>query len=343
MKLFSAALFICIFSTSGVAYSQKNGDRIKFFADTSVISATLNVNFTRLLRNKSKEGSLFPATFSCMLGDSLAVNDSIAVEVRGHFRRDYCYLPPLKLIFNANPSAVMSPLKSLKLVSACRSSEMYEQFLLKEFVIYKIYNLITDKSFRARLLQLKYQDSSGNKKTITEHAFLLEDVKDVAKRNGCKEWTKSKLPTESTDRRQMTIVSIFEYMIGNTDWAVPANHNIRLIKSKDDSLARPYVVPYDFDFSGLVSTNYSAPNEQLNIETVQQRLYRGFPRTIEEINEVLDIFKKQQQNIYATINNFSLLLPHSKREMTDYLDGFFATINDPREVKDVFITNARTE
>ncbi len=343
MKPFFAIFFMYAVSVAQVANAQPLVDKVKFFSDTSVIHATLNTNFGKLLRQKYKEGTIFPASFTCKLGDSMAIHDQMAVEVRGHFRRDYCYLPPLKLLFNAVPGATLNPLKGLKLVSACRPVGMYEQYLLKEYLIYKIYNLITDKSFRVRLLDLSYQDSSGSKKTITEHAFLLEDAKEVAKRNDCKEWKKARLPTESTDRRQMTIVAIFEYMIGNTDWSVSNEHNIKLIVSKKDTLSNPYVVPYDFDFSGLVSTNYSAPNEQLNIETVQQRLYRGFPRNIGEINEVLDIFRQKKDAIYSTITNFNLLAQYSKKQMTDYLDGFFDFINDPSQVKDVFITNARTE
>jgi hypothetical protein len=220
-----------------------------------------------------------------------------------------------------------------------------DQNLLKEYLIYKIYNLITDKSFRVRLLDLSYRDSSGLKKTVTQHAFLLEDVKELAKRNNCTDWTdldSKKFNSETTDRRQMTIVAIFEYMIGNTDWSVPANHNVKIIHSKNDSLSRPYVVPYDFDFSGFVNTNYSFPDERLGIETVRERLYRGFPRTMEELNIAIDIFNKQKTNIYALIDNFNLLTQFTKKDVKLYLDDFYKTINDPAVVKDVFITNART-
>ncbi len=164
--------------------------------------------------------------------------------------------------------------------------------------------MITDRSFRVRILNLNYQDSSGKKKTITQHAFLLEDFKQVAKRNNSENWTGKKIATEASDRRQTTIVSVFEYMIGNTDWAIPVSHNIKLLHSKSDSLSRPYAVPYDFDYSGFVNTNYAAPDERLGIANVRERLYRGFPRSMEELNDVLAIFNKQKANIYAAINNF---------------------------------------
>ena len=91
----------------------------------------------------------------------------------------------------------------------------------------------------------------------------------------------------------------------------------------------------------MVNAPYAIPDEQLNIRNVQQRVYRGYPRTIEEINKVLDVFKKQKDNIYRLINQFDLLNKTSKKEMIYYLDDFYATINKPGEVITVFINDAR--
>ena len=165
----------------------------------------------------------------------------------------------------------------------------------------------------------------------------------MAKRNGCVNVVDQKYPTEKTDRRQMTMVAVFAYMIGNTDWAVPVNHNIMLLRPKNDSTARPFPVAYDFDFSGFVNTYYSFPDERLGIETVRQRLYRGFPRTMEELDDVFTVFKARKAEIYALINDFHLCTPHSKKEITNYLDEFYHTINDPGDVKRVFISGARTQ
>ena len=134
----------------------------------------------------------------------------------------------------------------------------YEQFLLKEYIIYKIYNLLTPMSYRVRLIKMNYEDVNGKKKAMSQYAFFIEDIKAMAKRNKCKEYTKGKVTTEGTNRAQMTLVSVFEYMIGNTDWAVPVNHNIRLIYPKADSTAAPYAIAYDFDFSGLVNADYAS-------------------------------------------------------------------------------------
>src|ERR1700712_2885939 len=112
-------------------------DKVKFFEDTAVVKATLSLNFRKLFARRAKEGLIFPALFTCRLSDDFGVSDNMSVEVRGHFRREECYLPPLKLIFKNNPAAGFFRLKALKLVSTCRISMQDEQNLIKEYIIYK--------------------------------------------------------------------------------------------------------------------------------------------------------------------------------------------------------------
>src|ERR1051326_3133256 len=300
-SLFSALLFFSLLKCQ-VIYSQdaiitKSIDKSQFFKDTAILNATITTDLGRILRQKQKEGAQFPANFSITLPDGFSVHDSILLEVRGHFRKDYCYLPPLKIIFKKSKSSVMKPLGSLKLVSQCALSSTDQQCLLKEFLIYKIYNLLTDMSFRVRLLNLNMDDSTNKKKSVTEYAFLMEDIKDLADRNDCSDMKNVKLSTAATDPKKMALVAIFEYMIGNTDWGVSVNHNTKLIMPKIDSSHRPYVIPYDFDYSGFVNTDYAIPDEKLPIQTVRERLYRGFPRTMEELNDVLAIFKNRKNAI----------------------------------------------
>jgi len=336
--------FVAIISSLTVQnlQAQNRVDKVKFFEDTSVIHAMITTDIRKIFRKKEKEGLEFPANFSITLPDGDTIREPIILSARGHFRREKCFMPPLTLDFKDNKASVLKPLGSLKLVSQCYTSDIGEKYLLSEFLVYKMYNLLTDMSFRVRLLNLKIIDSSGNKKPITEYAFLMEDIKNLSKRNNCT-YLKTKVDPRMTNDYQMTMTAIFEYMIGNTDFGVIANHNTRLLHSNIDSFDRPFVVPYDFDFSGFVNTNYSNPDPRLDITSVRTRLYRGFREPPEVVNEVLAVFKKQKDSIYALINNFNLLSLKSKNELTSYLDDFFKLINNPGKVKYTFIENVRTQ
>jgi hypothetical protein len=177
-------------------------------------------------------------------------------------------MPPIMLNFRLGNSPRLRSLKKLKLVCGCETSNDDEQLIIKEYLAYKMYNLLTEKSFRVRLVKIKYEDTRGKIKPYTQFGFLLEDVDELAARNKCVEVEGGQWLTESTDRDQMTLVAIFEYMIGNTDWSVPHYHNVKLMRLVSSPIAPPYVVPYDFN-SALRSSSGNTRNRIRQGKTLQ--------------------------------------------------------------------------
>jgi hypothetical protein len=243
-----------------------------------------------------------------------------------------------------SPTAVtLKKLGRLKLVWPCGNTDYDEQLILKEYLVYKIYNLLTEKSFRVRLIKISYHDIKEKIKPRNQFAFFIEDVDDMAKRNNCVEVQPPRPHTEATNRQQTTMVALFQYMIGNTDWAVPLYRNIKLIRSKKDSLSLPFAVPYDFDYCGLVNARYAIPTPELPITSVRERLYRGFPRRMEELQAILQIFRLQRLAIDSLIMNFEPLEMNHKKEMTKYLHEFFRATEKERDINDIFIKQARRQ
>ena len=300
----------------------------------------LATDLKKLVSEKKVE-TYQPATVTCRFPDSSVISEPIRLSARGEFRRTECFVPSIKLDFKSESSPRLSPLHKLKLVVGCGARADDERLLLKEFLIYKIYNLLTDKSLRVRLLHINYKDTREKIKSYSQYGFLIEDVDKMAKRNNCYEVDKVVFRTERTDRDQMTLVAIFEYMIGNTDWSVPNYHNIKLVRPMTDSVSLPYTVAHDFDFAGLVDAHYAIPSPELSISSVRERLYRGFPRTMEEIQGTLNIFREKREAIKNLVMNFELLPLRSRKEMMDYLDQFYKTIESSSLVKKIFIDDAR--
>jgi hypothetical protein len=226
------------------------------------------------------------------------------------------------------------------MVAPCSSGYEFEQYVLKEFLIYKMFNLITDESFKVRLLNLTIQDSLKAKKHFKEYAFVIEPSKELAKRKGWVEEEKMKFYTEQTNRATSTIVFLFQYMVGNTDWAVPNYHNIKLFFPDDSAKIRPHIVPYDFDFSGLVNAPYAAPPETTNLTTVTERFYMGYVRTMEELKVAAAPFLAKEKEIIDLVKNFEYLGDKEKIEMVDYLKDFFSIIKDEGRMKAAFIEGA---
>ena len=317
-------------------------NRVVFFTDETPLAITLSTDFKKLLSER-KKGVYQPGNATLHLSETEKISGDIRLYVRGEFRRTECSMPGLMLNFNTQTPSRLSPLKKLKLVCGCSTNSYGEQLILMEYLIYKMYNLVTDMSFKVRLIKTNYDDTRQKMKPYTQYAFLMEDVDDMAERNKCKEVENVMFNTEQTNRQQTTIVSLFQYMIGNTDWAIPNYHNIKLMRSASDSLSTPYVVPYDFDFAGAINAHYATPAAELGIEKVTDRLYRGFPRTMMELQIALDVFRQKKDPMLTLVKNFELLNKKDRDIMYSYVKEFYDIIENKKQVQSIFIDNARQQ
>ena len=313
----------------------------RFFEDTGIVQTTIITDIKKLRSTRNKPVWI-PGDIILKENDTTAISESINLRMRGHMRRSICDIASLEINFKSTLSPRLSGLKKMKLVGGCRNNTFDEELLLKEYLIYKMYNLLTPLSFKARLLRITYIDSRKKVGTYTQYAFVLEDISDVAKRNGYVNKRTGIFRTEQADRIHITFVSLFEYMIGNTDWSVTARHNIRLLVPTNDTLAKPLVIPYDFDYSGIVNAPYAIPNEEFTtIKSVRDRLYRGFPRTMDELRPIIQNYKEKKTEILQVILNCYMLRSHEKKDMTKYLEDFYDIIDKESSVKRNFSDNAR--
>jgi len=232
-------------------------------------------------------------------------------------------------------------LKSLKLVTNCRYTKTSEQYILKEYLTYRALNVLTDKSFKVRLIRITYEDTSGKFKPNTRIAFIIEEAQSMAARHHALLFEKQMLSPERTQQEHMLLVDVFQYMIGNTDWSVHGLHNMKLIKVQDFNEPFPYAIPYDFDLSGLVNTTYAIPSDKLPIESVTERIYRGFCPTPRELDQTLEIYKEHQEEILNLYTNSSYLESRHQKQAINYLEEFFSIIDQPNRVKRDILQNCR--
>ena len=335
--LLSCSLFIAAIFTNGFA---QKVNRKTFFTEDKPLELRISTDLKNLLA-KREQKLLQPATVTMRFPDSTSITESINLQSRGIYRLANCFMPAMMLHFKSQASPRLGSLKKLKLVCGCGATANDEQLIIKEYLAYKIYNLLTPMSFRVRLVNISYDDSRDKIKKYTQYGFFIEDVDQMAARNKSKEVEGIKFNTESTDREQMTMVALYQYMIGNTDWSVPAYHNIKLLRYTTDSVSFPFVVPYDFDYAGIVDAPYAVPDEGLGTENVKQRVYRGYPRTPEELEKAFAIFRREKNNIWNLVNNCAWLTARMKKETIRYLEEFYDIISSKSQVRSIFIENAR--
>lgn len=203
-----------------------------------------------------------------------------------------------------------------------------EEYLIREWLAYKIYNLVTPKSFRVRLVKVKLEDDRNKKSPAPFYGILLEEEKQMARRNNAF-IVEQPLKPQQTQQDVFLNMTVFEYLIGNTDWSVQFLHNIKLMRKDSNSV--PVVVPYDFDHSGIVNTPYAHPAEELQMKSVKERRYRGYCiNDLKVFEPIIARYNQLKEEIYKIYTSCALLDEKYIKSTLQYLDEFYATINNPK-------------
>ena len=299
------------------------------FADDQLIRITLRGPIGQV-SGSDKRSTIVAATLSTG-AESLPVRLSPRGITR--LRKETCRFAPLRVDFAGAPPAgsLFAGQRRLKLVTHCRPAEAHQQFLLLEYAAYRLYSQLTPLSFGARLAQIDYVEDNG--KAVTSRlAFFIEDLGDVARRNGMSEaQVGARIPVSSLNPADAARFAVFQYLISNLDWAMQAGppndtccHNSRLIAAA--GTAQLTTVPYDFDFSGFVDAPYALPPEGINVSGVKSRRYRGFCRhNAEALAAAREIHAKRPQ-LLATLAGIPALDQKSARKAAAFLDKGFADI-----------------
>jgi len=165
----------------------------------------------------------------------------------------------------------------------------------------------------------------------------MEDIDELAKRLQCKEREDTVTFSREINDSNYAVMTLFQYMIGNTDWSIANYQNIKLIAPNNDTRDCPFAIPYDFDHAGLVNAEYAAPHEKLPIDHVLQRYNTAMPLHEKQLERAVAIFKERKDEIILLIQSFEGLKPGIKKEMTNYIEEFYLILNDAKKIHNIFI------
>jgi hypothetical protein len=324
---------------STVNYQHKKHKFGPLFNSDDTLHFTLKANLKVLLKDRGKSPKNHWGQISYVNETGKTKEMPVQVKVRGNFRRmvENCAFPPLLIDFDKKKkgNSVFNQQNKLKLVTHC----LKKDYIMQEYLVYKIFNLITDNSFKARIAHVTYQDSTGKIPSELRLGIFLEDEADIAKRLNTQEYKKIRIRQAQLDSVQMATVSVFEYLIGNTDWSVLFGHNIKLYYVTGKL---PLAVPYDFDHAGIVNTPYATPAQELEeIVSVKQRLYRGIAYSPALFEQIFEKFRRAKPDIYALYRDNKSLEKSYIKYVLGYLDDFYKTINNPRKVANDFIAQGQ--
>lgn len=310
-------------------------DELPLFASDQPLEITIEFPLRDLMRDAADRPVVDGvASYTNASGELTSL--AVKMSTRGRSRLAICRFPPLALSVKKKVAegTIFEGQKSLKIVTHCRSNVLYRGYLQQEYGIYAALNVLTDASFRVRLLNVTYRDSTDPEFEISEQAFFIETIGEVASRNGLERKKVPQTQILQLDAKYATLTTMFQFMIGNTDWSVrkapPGSnccHNGRVLGQAGEDVGWK-VIPYDFDQAGLINTEYAAPAEQLRLRSVRQRLWRGRCIHSGELDAVIALFNERRAAIES-----ALVDPEARKAkaMMKYIDGFYEIINDPKK------------
>jgi hypothetical protein len=324
-----------------LAVPPQAGDTVPLFASDEALSITLIADFEAIRKDRSDDPEDRPALLVLENGDTLEVE----LKPRGNFRRHpaICSLPPLRLDVEGLDleGTVFLGQDKLKMVVSCRPAwDDYEELVLREMLVYKLYALFTDVAFQVRLAHVTFVDTAGDMEPFTRSAFFIERDEALARRVGGQ---LLEVPEGRVVRKELlhpaasTRIGIFQYLIGNSDWADTPSHNVVLVGLD----GRVVPVPYDFDHAGLVDAPYAKPDPELPILTVQQRLYMGRCWPGRDPAADLRPFFDARPQIETLVRDFEPLDPMAREEVLDYLLKFFDIVSTPRRAQQQMFRDCR--
>ena len=298
---------------------------------TEIIEVSIETDLSNLIDNR-KQDDYQDAVFTFERQDGTTEVHEMKLKARGKFRRSVCDFPPVKLNFSKGQlmeQGYVSKYDKLKLVTHCIDDKIAsKENVAREYLAYRLYNLVSDNSYRAQLVRVNYIDSNDKVSRIKRYAVLLEDTDEMAHRLGGEECEDCiNIPAQEQSGADEHKMALFQYMIGNADYNTRMLRNVKMV--------RPYAagagiiaVPYDFDFSGFVDPSYAIPNSDYGLVSVKQRVFLGNKVDSALLASTLQHFVAQRQAMIDEVDNSKLLSRQSRGEVTRYLETFFKEANN---------------
>lgn len=338
MKYFLSGLFIV---TLLAALDAGAEERKPLFQDESVIKAVLTAPIAQAYAQRGQGVRIYlPGQWTYANGDGETNRLDVSIRTRGLFRREYCALPPLQLNFKKKQvkGTLFAGQDKLKVVAPCQNGPLSQQHVVLEYLAYKTYEILTDRSFGTRLIRLSYVDTDEKKEPWTDLVFVIEDDDDMAKRLDLVKLGVVENDFDQLDHDSTALTDLFQLLIANNDYSVLQGpegrdccHNSEMLAPKDDADTR-IPVPYDFDLSGLVNAKYAAPPSHIPIRFVRTRYYRGLCQPPGVLEKAIAHVQSKREEILSLYANTRELEPKKKKKTLEWLEDYFDIFDDPKRL-----------
>jgi AAA family ATP:ADP antiporter len=337
----AATFAVAAFALQRPAAAQPAVAPTALFAEVEPLAIELVMEDKALCRGQKADCEDTPATLVYRAADGSKQAIEVRVRARGIWRNSdgHCTIPPLFVTFTgATAGTLFEGRTMLPLTTHCRASPTsYEQYVLKEYLAYRIYNVLSDDSLRVRLARVAYRDPT-RERAVERFAFFTEHFDWLAARRGATILSSEEFDVQTADQRSLATYALFEYLIGNTDWSIVKGHNALRLRSAESQ----FVVPFDFDFSGLVNAPYAGAPPNLPIDSVTERLFRGFCSADVDWPALFTHFQERRGAIEELVATQPGLDDKHRGKAAAYIASFYGVIDSPTRRQREILDECRT-
>ncbi|MGE5359311.1 MAG: hypothetical protein ACM3NQ_09850 [Bacteroidales bacterium] len=310
----------------------------RLFQAADALPVVLSADFKAVNADRRRNSTkTFPASLRVAGDNQTDLAIPVTLRTRGKLRLDpqVCAFPPLGVAFAKNQAAgPFEGQRTLKLITHCQDDADYDQFVLKEYLAYRLFNLVTPRSFRARLAKVTYVSAKDGKRLTTRYGVFVEDDEDLARRLDGRVIEFPHTAFKDYDAEALNTMMVFEYMIGNTDFSIWGLHNVKAVQTRYRPL---FPITWDFDSTGLVSPPYAMPDPTLHLSGFRDRKYRGPCQTLQALDPTFQLFKSKQAESMALVDSLPDLRPVVREQARRFLADFYATLDSKDGLKKAFV------
>jgi len=336
-----------LFLLSRIACADTGQNIDPLFASDDLLHIAIFAPVSTIMEQRPIE-EYVPGKLTYTESDGRIVEFDIGLRTRGRFRRqvETCRFAPLRLNFKKSQTTatIFDNQDKLKIITHCQNSNLrYQQSVVNEYLAYRVLNILTDFSFRVRLVNAKYIDSDNGNKEIENFAVLIEHKDRLAKRTDVPPHVASRITIQQLVPEHAALTGLFHYFIGNTDFSPIATgpgedccHNHELFGNDEGLL---HSVPFDFDMSGFVDAPHSVPNPRFRLGSVRDRLYRGRCVHNEYLPDAVDAFLRNREAIDALLESDQNLTRTTRRSLTRFVDDFYKALDSPKDIQKKLVEN----
>ena len=197
------------------------------FEGEDLLEVSLYFDLTKFLKKEERDQTI-DGRMILHLGETDSLERKVTVKYRGQSRYERCKYPPARITLKKplyeGPGS--GRIKKIKLVNQCQPGTTYGDYVIREYLVYRLYSVVTDTSFRARLIRLTYFDTERKRKPLVQYGMLLEPEGLVESRLNLLEVNTKAVSMRHMLPTMIDRIAIFNYMVSNWDWSVPGQHNI---------------------------------------------------------------------------------------------------------------------